>query len=471
MSGQLLSILVPLYNEQEYIRAVLDRVIHIPLPGGLSREVVVVDDGSRDESVPLVEAFAKQNPGYIRLIRQPYNQGKGAAIRTAIENAQGDFAIIQDADLEYDPQDYPKLLKPLLEGRADAVFGSRFLTAEERRVLYYWHSIANHMLTTACNIVADINLTDMETCYKAFRMPLLKSIPLRSQRFGFEPEITIKLARRKARIFEVPINYYGRTYEEGKKIGLKDAFEALWLISRFAFTHDLYKDTGQQILHTFSETPNFNRWMAETVRPYVGKRVLEIGAGMGNLTRQLAPRRERYVCADIDVEHLNRLRSVLLHRPNVEAHICDLARPEDFAPFHGQMDSVICLNVLEHVEDDLLGLKNIHSTLGPGGRAIILVPEGMSVYGAMDKALGHYRRYSEDELRKRMQEAGFQVESLIAFNRISRPAWYLRGRVMKRSSMSRVQLQIFDRMVWLWKRIDKVLPWHPTSLIAVGVRR
>jgi glycosyltransferase involved in cell wall biosynthesis len=233
MSPSVVSILVPLYNEEEFVGSLLERVLEAPLPDGLQREIVVVDDASTDGSAAIVEEFVRQCPKTVRLYRSEKNQGKGAAIRKAIEYAMGEYAIIQDADLEYDPREYPKLLQPILEGHADAVYGSRFMAAGERRVLYFWHSLANHILTTFCNLVSDLNLTDMETCYKAFRLSLLKSIPIRSNRFGIEPEITIKLAKRQARLYETPISYHGRTYEEGKKIGMKDAFQALYCIVRY----------------------------------------------------------------------------------------------------------------------------------------------------------------------------------------------------------------------------------------------
>lgn len=181
---QRLSILIPLYNEEEFIAALLERVMAAPLPEGLGREIIVVDDASVDGSCEIAEEFARQHPETIRVIRHSVNQGKGAAVRTAVENATGEFCIIQDADLEYDPREYPRLLKPLLEGVADAVFGSRFMVVGERRVLYFWHSVANRVLTTMCNVFADLNLTDMETCYKAFRTSLIQSIPIRNDRFG-----------------------------------------------------------------------------------------------------------------------------------------------------------------------------------------------------------------------------------------------------------------------------------------------
>ncbi|HEY1336491.1 MAG TPA: glycosyltransferase family 2 protein, partial [Bryobacteraceae bacterium] len=198
------SILIPVYNEVDLISAIIGRVVAVDLGLQVEKEIVVVDDGSTDGTDEILEDLQQQHAGRLRVIRHEHNSGKGAAIRTAIQNATGDLAVIQDADLEYNPQDLPRLLAPLLEDRADAVFGSRFLISGERRVMYFWHSLANHILTTMCNMVADLNLTDMETGYKAFRLSLVQSIPLRRNDFGIEPELTIKLAQRQVAIYEVP---------------------------------------------------------------------------------------------------------------------------------------------------------------------------------------------------------------------------------------------------------------------------
>jgi len=470
MAAHTLSILIPLYNEEEFIGTLLERVLAAPLPDGVTREVVVVDDGSTDGSAGIVEQIAASHPTVLRLIRQPRNQGKGAAIRTAIEHATGEFCIIQDADLEYDPREYGRMLAPLLEGKADAVYGSRFVIAGERRVLYFWHSVANQILTLMCNIVADLNLTDMETCYKAFRTTLVQSIPIRSNRFGLEPELTIKVAKRRMRVYETSIDYHGRTYDEGKKIGLKDAFDAVYVILRFAFTRDLYKESGPNILDALAGARRFNRWLADALQPHIGQRVLETGAGIGNLTRILSPRRELYIAGDIDPEYLARLRARFQHRPNMEVRHCDLSHAADFEELAGAVDSVVCVNVLEHIEDEMAGLRNIYTALRPGGRAIVLVPHGQGVYGSLDKALGHFRRYSREELQRKMELAGFRVERIVDFNRISYPAWYVTGRVLGRKTISRFQLRIFDSLVWLWRRIDRLLPWPPTSIIAIGVK-
>ena len=466
-----LSVLIPVFNEEDWIAAVIERVLATPFHSGVELEIIVVDDGSTDGTPEMLDLMQARSGGRLQILRHPVNQGKGAAIRTAIAHASGEFAVIQDSDLEYNPRELPRLLRPLFEGHADAVFGSRFMVSGERRVLYFWHALANHLLTTACNMAADLNLTDMETGYKAFRLSLVQSIPLRSQRFGIEPELTIKLAQRGVAIYEVPISYHGRTYDEGKKIGLKDAIQALFLIVYYGLRRDIYLDQGARILDSLSQTRRFNRWMADTIRDYVGKHVLEIGAGIGNMSQHLASRRKSYTASDYDGEHVARLRARFQGRPNVNLIRCDLTSAADFESVRAQADTVICLNVLEHIEDDAAGLRNIATALQPGGRAIVLVPHDQAIYGTLDKVLGHYRRYSEPELRARMEEAGFTVETVLHFNHVTRPGWYWNGRILKRQHFSRFQLWIFDRLVWLWRRIDGLLPWPAVSIIGIGRKK
>ena len=229
-----LSILMAAYNEEETLRTCVAAVLAAPIPAGIERELVIVEDGSKDDTWEVMEGIAKENPGLVKIFRQPENMGKGAAIRRAIAEMTGDLAIFQDADLEYDPNEYPKILAPILDGRADVVFGSRFAGAE-RKVLLFWHTVVNKMLTLLSNMLNDTNWTDMETCYKAFTAASLKSIPLFSNRFGIEPEITAKLFKRGARVYEVPITYEGRDYSEGKKITWRDGFPALWALIKFRF--------------------------------------------------------------------------------------------------------------------------------------------------------------------------------------------------------------------------------------------
>jgi glycosyltransferase involved in cell wall biosynthesis len=223
-----LSVVIPVYNEKQWVRELLRRVQEVPIP----KEIVIVDDCSTDGTRDILKQLEEPN---IRVILQEHNQGKGAALREGFRHATGSVILVQDADLEYDPSEYPRLIQPILENKADVVFGSRFI-GDSHRVLYYWHSVANRVLTTLSNMFTNLNLTDMETCYKVFRREVLSEIRLRSNRFGFEPEITAKIAKHRNpswRVYEVPISYCGRTYEEGKKIGLKDAFTALYCIVRY----------------------------------------------------------------------------------------------------------------------------------------------------------------------------------------------------------------------------------------------
>jgi glycosyltransferase involved in cell wall biosynthesis len=224
-----LSIVMPVFNEENTLRQVVERVLSVPL----ELELLCVDDGSRDGSRDILADLQLRDP-QIRVFLQPQNMGKGAALRRGIQEATGDFVLIQDADLEYDPTDYPLLLQPLLEGKADVVYGSRFLGGAPHRVLYFWHSVGNRILTLLSNCLTNINLTDMETCYKVFRREIIQSIPIEEDRFGFEPEITVKVAKRRLRIYEVGISYWGRTYEEGKKIGWKDGVHAIWCLLKYA---------------------------------------------------------------------------------------------------------------------------------------------------------------------------------------------------------------------------------------------
>jgi glycosyltransferase involved in cell wall biosynthesis len=230
--GFRLSVVIPVYNEERWLAELVRRVQAVEIP----KELILINDFSTDGTPKILEQIEKQYDN-VRVFHQPKNMGKGAALREGFKHCTGDLVIVQDADWEYDPAEYPKLIQPILEGRADVVVGSRFI-GESHRVLYYWHSVANKMLTTLSNWFTNLNLTDMETCYKVFKREIIQGMNLKSNRFGFEPEVTAKMARKKAdgtrwRIFEVPISYSGRTYEEGKKIGLKDAFQALYCIVRY----------------------------------------------------------------------------------------------------------------------------------------------------------------------------------------------------------------------------------------------
>lgn len=232
-----LSILIPAYNEESTITAILEKVKEVELLNNIEKEIIIVNDCSKDKTIEKAEAFIKANSNIdIKLFSQEVNMGKGAAINRAIQECTGDYLIVQDADLEYDPDEYNLLLKPVFKANADVVYGSRFMGHHPHRILFYWHSIGNKFLTRLSNMMTNLNLTDMETCYKLIRASIAKQINIKEKRFGIEPEITAKLAKVKGiRIYEVGISYYGRTYDEGKKIGWKDGFRALWCILKYKF--------------------------------------------------------------------------------------------------------------------------------------------------------------------------------------------------------------------------------------------
>ena len=459
---------MPVFNEQYFVEQIIDQVLNAPLPPGIERELIIVDDGSSDDTAAILARITSAHPETIQLYFHPANQGKGAAVRTALQHATGDICIIQDADLEYDPRDYQKVIQPILDGDADVVYGSRFFTSDRRRVLYFWHSLGNRFLTTLSNMLTDLNLTDMETCYKAVRSPILKSIPIRSNRFDLEPELTAKFAKRGCRIYEVPISYRGRTYEEGKKITWWDGVRTVWKIIYYRLVDDIYDDLyGHAILYRLSQTHHFNRWMVDTVKPWIGKTVLEIGAGLGNLTTKLIPR-QFYTASDIDPLHLDYLRSRFGSYKWMEVREIDLGNPADFEPIQERFDTIVCLNVLEHIQEDEQALENMYRTLVPGGVAIILVPQGQWLYGSVDRIAEHCRRYSRRELTEKCERTGFTVEKIFSFNRVSLLPWFVNTCILQRTNFSKVQLKLFDSLIWLWRRIDRFLPLPGLSLIVVA---
>jgi glycosyltransferase involved in cell wall biosynthesis len=456
---------MPVYNERTVVERCISLVLAAPLPENMDRELIIVDDCSTDGTYAILERLAAVHPE-IRLFQHSVNQGKGAAVRSAIQQAVGDFSLIQDADLEYDPEEYPILLKPLLDGRADAVFGSRYLAGEQTRVLLFWHSVINKTLTLITNMFCNLNLTDMETCYKVFRTDLLKSIPIRSDRFGFEPEVVMKSAKRKFRIYEVPISYHGRTYEEGKKIGWKDGIKALGVVLKFWLVDDLYAvPYGRGVLNNLNGTPQYLSWLAREVRPHLGDTALELGAGIGNLAGRLMSRRLLYVAAEKDPLYLHALRNRFLRTPNVRVQRID---PEEPADFDGAFDTVLCLNVLEYVNDPRVTIESIRRCLNPGGTLVVLAPQHSSLYGALDRSMGHKRRFERQQLEQLLTAAGFQVQRAYSLNKIGTPPWWIYSKLLRRVHINKLTLKAFDKTVWLWRRIDGLLPWAGLSLVLVA---
>jgi glycosyltransferase involved in cell wall biosynthesis len=464
-SQPLLSVLIPVYNEARTLRTIIRRVLASPV--GLPMELVCVDDGSSDGSPEILDALAAADPR-IRVFRQPHNMGKGAAIIAAIRHMRGDIGLIQDADLEYDPADYPALVAPILQGKADAVFGSRFASASQRKILLYWHGVANHFLTWLTNILNDINLTDMETCYKAVRGDILKQTPLHSHRFGIEPELTTKLARWNIRLYEVPISYHGRTVAEGKKIGWKDAVSAVWTLLKYRFIDDRFTThDGYYVLQSMRRARGLNRWILQQFRQYIGSRVLEAGCGIGNFTELLLDR-ERLVSVDNDPLYVEMADWRLGHLENIvtlKRDLADIATYDELKP--ERLNTIVCLNVLEHIAPDDRVLRAYYDLLEPGGHAIILVPAHMWLYGPCDEALGHMRRYAQTELHTKMQAAGFEVVMMEEFNRMGVPGWYL-NKMLGRRDLQPRQMRLFEWLLPVAKGMEALKIGRGLSLIGVG---
>lgn len=461
-----LSVLIPVYNERRTIREIIQRVLAQEVKGIDEMEVVVVDDGSSDGSDRIIQEVHREHPETVHPILLEENQGKGNAIRTAIQTASGDLAIVQDADLEYDPSDYATVLQPILEGEADVVYGSRFAEREERRVLYFRHTLANQILTFISNWFTDLNLTDMETCYKAFRLQVAKTIPIRSKRFGIEPELTAKFAKRKLRIFEVPISYHGRTYNEGKKITWRDGLRALFTILKYWVIDDMFEgDYGHKDLIDMEAAPKYTEWTLARTRPYVGDLLLEIGSGIGNNVRILMQYTD-VIATEVEPLYLEVLRNAYLNTPGVDVREWDATEPPP--PDLPQPDSILCSNVLEHIEDDGAVVSHADRILKAGGRMIFIVPRGEKLYCSLDSAIGHYRRYDKTGLQSLFENLDYEIEELFTLNKIGVLGWWYRGKIAKQQAIGRFGLKAFNVLVPLFKLIDPILPWKGLSLVIVA---
>ncbi len=464
-----LSILMPVYNEQEFIKECVEKVLAATLPDNFDRELIIVDDGSTDDTRKVIADIVNGNGHQVRAYYHDKNQGKGAAVRRAIEHADGDYVVIQDADLEYDPEEYQFLLGPVLEHGADVVYGSRFGSRKMTRVPRFYRSLGNRMLTTMSNMFTGLNLTDMETCYKLFRTDILKTIPIHSNRFGFEPEITAKVAKRGLTIYEIPISYYGRSKDEGKKTGWADGFEAVYVILKSWLTSDSGGDRqGHEMLDDMSIARNFNGWMADSIKPHLGKRILEVGSGIGNISR-LLPKREKLTVTDLDPVYLNLLKETFENDETVNVAKLDLGSDEDFAALgEASYDTIVCLNVLEHVEDDAAALQRMRRALEPDGTLILLVPQYAGLYGSYDRQVGHYRRYEKGALESLIKQNGYTIEKSFGFNMFAIPGWWLNAVLLQKEKMDTFQLKIFDKLVPLLRHLDPLFPDTGLSVICVG---
>jgi len=452
------SIVIPVYNEVNTLPELLRRACSVPL----EKEILVVDDGSTDGTADWLRA--QDFPG-VRPFFNPENRGKGAALRTAFAQVTGDVVVIQDGDLEYSPEEIPRLVELIAEGKADVVYGSRF--AGRHRVFMFTHYLGNKVVNLFANLLYNTFLTDLMTGHKAFRADVLAEFRHRSDRFGFEPEFTAYVFKRHLRVYEVPVEYAGRTYAEGKKVRWTDGVAALgWLArERFRPVH-----AGQATLDTLAGAERVNRWIFDQVKDFLGERVLEIGSGVGSMTKYLLSRK-LVVASDVDPRHLDRLRHRFVEGERLRVLHLDAADIDVAALVPFALDTVMGLNVLEHVLDDERALAHLHELLPPGGRIVLLVPALQRLYGSLDAALEHHRRYGREELRQKLDRAGFHVEHLRFFNVPGILGWWLNGKVLRRRVLPGGQVKLFDLLVPIFRLEERLHLPFGLSLIAVGRKR
>ncbi len=480
-----ISIVIPVYNERKTIRELVKRVKAAPR----DKEIIIVDDFSTDGTRQILKEF-EQDP-QIRVFFQPQNTGKGAALKVGFQAATKDVVIVQDADLEYDPKDYEALLNPIDQGRADVVYGSRFLYMEHR-VLYFRHMIGNKLITLLSNLFTDLTLTDMETCYKAFKREIIQNIELRSPRFGFEPEVTAKVARLGCVVYEVPVRYYGRSYAEGKKITWKDGVAALAHIIRYAlFDKSFVKDAqairkalvspppdpdvGVDTLEVFEDARRYNAWICERAESSIGQRVLEVGSGIGNIVSEVLsrPHVQSVVATDLRASSLAVLRDRFGHDTRLSTEVWNAEEPPPQSLLAEKFDTVICSNVLEHICDHERALKHMRQILKPGGKLVLLVPANPDIYSGLDEELGHFRRYTKEELLRVLGAAGFNVSGLISHNLVGALGWWWVGKVRGRRTLRARDTKNFDKLVPVLKHLDPYITkvCGGVSLIAIASSR
>ncbi len=445
-----LSVVMPCYNELATVETAMKRVLDLPFVG----QLIVVDDGSTDGTRGVLEQLSDPR---LEVVIRPSNRGKGAALRAGMPLATFAFIAFHDADLEYDPADLARLLRPLLHGQADVVYGSRFLTSEAHRVLFFWHSLGNKALTTLSNMVTNLNLTDMETGYKVFRRDVLNQICIEEDGFGVEPEITAKVAAMGCRIFEVGISYDGRTYEQGKKIGWRDGVRAVSCIGKYSARANAAKrraalrapaglhEADEELastLHNLDSAVNYAEWLASLLQPHLRGRILEVGAGHGTFSEQLAELGP-LTASEPSERAVAILRDRLAHRDDIDVMHGDLTT----ATRDQRWDGIVMLNVLEHIDDDAAALRQVREGLEPGGRLAVLVPAFELLYSRFDAAIGHHRRYRLPELVGKVEAAGLQVQVARYVNSVGFFAWLLTARILRLTPTSSTLATTYDRAV------------------------
>ena len=462
----MISVIVPVHNERATLATCIEKLLAVDC--GAPLEVVVADDGSTDGSAEVLRELCKNHEA-IRGVFLAARRGKGAAVRAALAEARGAITVIHDADLEYDAEDLPRVLKPILEGRADAVYGSRFAHGENRRVLYYRHAIGNRVITALSNLLTDLNLTDVETGCKAFRTALIRDLPIRCRTFTFEIEVTSKLAALGARIYEVPISYHGRSYLEGKKISWVDGLWALAAIVRFAFFKDLgpaRPATRARIVSV--RLKRLHAWLGRIVSKHTGDRIAQLLPDTGALTHHLV-QNERVLCVEPDAAAAELLCWRFGHRPNVSVIAGEPSDKDVLKKLKKEsVDTVLCVNALATVENDRKLVKQAADILPQNGQFIAIEPNLPGLFSPIDRAMGRKRRYSRKDLRALFEDAGLTLTEAKSVNRAGTLGWYVWGKILRRKSVEGPTGGLADRCTFLWRMLDYLVPLPGLSTFMVA---
>ncbi|MDR1960192.1 MAG: glycosyltransferase family 2 protein [Planctomycetaceae bacterium] len=458
-SPLVLSILIPVYNEQSYLARIVERVMAASVPGNLQKEIIIVNDASKDQTSLVIQELCRKYHE-ISAFEQPVNMGKGAAIRRAIQEMTGQFAIIQDADLEYDPNDYQTVLKPLVEGLTDVVYGSRFATREMRRIVHYHHKLGNLFLTHLSNWMTGLDLTDMETCYKAFRSELVKSIPLRSNRFGIEPELTAKLAKRGAVFYEVPISYHGRNYNDGKKIGWKDGISAIWTIFKYRLIDDCYDEqNSKNVLQKLNHVQNKLKQIGKIISAYCGTQIIEMGSGEGLISRYLPQRKKLTLTASnsADLRILenqfegNQTTDVQKLDPYSETEVESIAEKRKY-------DTVVLYNIPNNKEERKKFFFRIKKLLQPGGKVLLVLPQYRILSCYLEKESQDDIRYSQKEVKTFLIDCGYKIVTQRSFDFSSFLLRFFNFTLLRKRNVRKIQLKIYNSLLPWVAALEHCLP-------------